>query len=111
MSRIGDIIPFEGSTGAVSTNAVAPALPGYTSSWVLKVMPDPHAFPDFLSEVAFSDLFESSWKVHYNSNRVSIRLSGPKPFWARNHGGKTDFYPSNIYNNPYSIGFINFTGV
>ena len=108
--RIGDIIPFDRNAGVVPSQAIAPNLTHFTSSWVLKVMPGPHAFPDFLSKPAFNSLFESSWKVHYNSNRVGIRLDGPKPSWARDHGGEAGLHPSNIHDSPYSIGSISFTG-
>lgn len=108
--RIGDIIPFDKDANVVPAETIIPQLPHYASSWVLKVMPGPHAFPDFLSETAFKDLFESSWKVHYNSNRVGIRLDGPKPSWARDHGGEAGLHPSNIHDSPYSIGSISFTG-
>lgn len=108
--RIGDIIPFHKDANVIPLEAITPALPQYSSLWVLQVMPGPHAFPDFLSETAFKDLFESSWKVHYNSNRVGIRLDGPKPAWARDHGGEAGLHPSNIHDSPYSIGSISFTG-
>jgi urea carboxylase len=50
------------------------------------------------------------WKVHYNSNRTGVRLIGPKPQWARNDGGEAGLHPSNIHDNPYAIGAVDFTG-
>lgn len=43
-------------------------------------------------------------------NRVGVRLIGPKPTWARTHGGEGGSHPANINDNPYAIGAINFTG-
>jgi urea carboxylase len=48
--------------------------------------------------------------VHYNSNRLGIRLIGPKPTWARSDGGEAGLHPSNIHDCEYAIGSINFTG-
>jgi urea carboxylase len=48
--------------------------------------------------------------VHYNSNRTGVRLVGPKPEWARRDGGEAGLHPSNIHDNPYAIGAVDFTG-
>jgi urea carboxylase len=48
--------------------------------------------------------------VHYNSSRTGIRLVGPKPQWARSDGGEAGMHPSNIHDNAYAIGAIDFTG-
>src|SRR5690606_35554871 len=48
--------------------------------------------------------------VHYNSNRLGVRLIGPKPSWARTDGGEAGLHPSNIHDCEYAIGSINFTG-
>jgi urea carboxylase len=50
------------------------------------------------------------WKVHYNSNRTGVRLIGPKPAWARQDGGEAGLHPSNIHDNAYAIGAVDFTG-
>ena len=50
------------------------------------------------------------WKVHYNSARTGVRLVGPKPQWARQDGGEAGLHPSNIHDNAYAIGAIDFTG-
>ena len=51
-----------------------------------------------------------AWKVHYNSSRTGVRLIGPRPRWARRDGGEAGLHPSNIHDNPYAIGTIDFTG-
>jgi urea carboxylase len=48
--------------------------------------------------------------VHYNSNRTGVRLVGPKPEWARRDGGEAGLHPSNIHDNAYAIGAVDFTG-
>ncbi|MEM1444275.1 MAG: carboxyltransferase domain-containing protein, partial [Verrucomicrobiota bacterium] len=55
-------------------------------------------------------LFSTDWKVHYNSARTGVRLIGPKPSWARNDGGEAGLHPSNIHDNAYAVGSIDFTG-
>ena len=54
--------------------------------------------------------FATDWEVHYNSNRTGVRLIGPKPDWARTDGGEAGLHPSNIHDNAYAIGTIDFTG-
>src|SRR6201981_1409382 len=54
--------------------------------------------------------FSTPWKVHYNSDRTGVRLVGPKPVWARKDGGEAGLHPSNIHDNAYAIGSIDFTG-
>ena len=48
--------------------------------------------------------------MHYNSSRTGVRLIGPKPQWARSDGGEAGLHPSNIHDNAYAIGAIDFTG-
>src|SRR5690606_33681658 len=55
-------------------------------------------------------LFSASYEVHYNSARTGVRLIGPKPQWARRDGGEAGLHPSNIHDNAYAIGAIDFTG-
>ena len=54
--------------------------------------------------------FATDWEVHYNSSRTGVRLIGPKPQWARRDGGEAGLHPSNIHDNAYAIGAIDFTG-
>ena len=39
-----------------------------------------------------------------------MRLVGPKPKWARPDGGEAGLHPSNIHDNAYAVGTIDFTG-
>lgn len=48
--------------------------------------------------------------MHFNSSRTGVRLIGPKPEWVRADGGEAGLHPSNIHDNPYAIGAVDFTG-
>ena len=70
----------------------------------------PHGAPDFFTRGDIAEFFETDWKVHFNSARTGVRLIGPKPKWARTDGGEAGLHPSNIHDNAYAIGAIDFTG-
>ncbi|WMJ65152.1 hypothetical protein RBI80_23015 [Klebsiella variicola] len=48
--------------------------------------------------------------MHFNSSRTGVRLIGPKPVWTRDSGGEAGLHPSNIHDNPYAVGAVDFTG-
>ncbi|WP_331831825.1 urea carboxylase [Pseudomonas sp. LH21] len=85
-------------------------VPQYGQTWNIGVLYGPHGAPDFFTEEAIEAFFASQWQVHYNSNRLGVRLSGPKPAWARADGGEAGLHPSNVHDCEYAIGAINFTG-
>ena len=70
----------------------------------------PHGAPDFFTAHDIETFFATHWEVHYNSSRTGVRLIGPKPQWARTDGGEAGLHPSNIHDNAYAIGAIDFTG-
>ena len=70
----------------------------------------PHGSPDFFTADDIDMLFSTAWEVHFNSARTGVRLIGPKPQWARPDGGEAGLHPSNIHDNAYAIGTIDFTG-
>jgi urea carboxylase len=84
--------------------------PELTSEWEIGVLEGPHAAPDFFDEAFIRNFYEVKWKVHYNSARTGVRLIGPKPAWAREDGGEAGLHPSNIHDNAYAIGTVDFTG-
>nr|VFJ57624.1 MAG: urea carboxylase [Candidatus Kentron sp. FM]VFJ64463.1 MAG: urea carboxylase [Candidatus Kentron sp. FM]VFK15172.1 MAG: urea carboxylase [Candidatus Kentron sp. FM] len=84
--------------------------PDYGDEWEIGVLYGPHGAPDFFQEEDIAMFFSQGWKVHHNSNRLGIRLSGPKPKWARKDGGEAGLHPSNIHDCVYAIGSVNFTG-
>ncbi len=76
----------------------------------IRVLYGPHGAPDFFTPDDIAMICATAWKVHYNSNRTGVRLSGPKPQWARRDGGEAGLHPSNIHDNAYAIGAVDFTG-
>jgi urea carboxylase len=85
-------------------------VPPIGTDWSLRVLYGPHGAPDFFTPDDIQTFTASGWAVHYNSNRTGVRLVGPKPHWARQDGGEAGLHPSNIHDNPYAIGAIDFTG-
>lgn len=86
------------------------AVPEISSEWKIGVMYGPHGAPDYLTENDIDEFFAATWEVHYNSSRTGIRLIGPQPKWARPDGGEAGLHPSNLHDNAYAVGTIDFTG-
>jgi urea carboxylase len=85
-------------------------IPEYSREWSIAVLYGPHGAPDFFQPADIADLFASTYEVHFNSARTGVRLIGPKPRWARQDGGEAGLHPSNIHDNAYAVGTIDFTG-
>lgn len=81
-----------------------------THDWEIDVRYGPHGAPDFFQQSDIDTIFSSTYEVHHNSARTGIRLIGPKPAWARADGGEAGLHPSNIHDNAYAVGAIDFTG-
>ncbi|MCB4812166.1 urea carboxylase [Methylovorus menthalis] len=110
--RVGDVLHL-GKLSAAETavTVIPPALrPQYTHEWQIGVLYGPHGAPDFFTDDDIAMFFSTDWEVHYNSNTTGIRLIGPKPQWARQDGGEAGLHPSNIHDNAYAIGSVDFTG-
>ncbi|WP_455726964.1 carboxyltransferase domain-containing protein, partial [Burkholderia stabilis] len=110
--RKGDVLHLHadagrGDAGATLAEADRPAL---THAWTLGVLDGPHGAPDFFTADDIAMLYDTRWTVHYNSSRTGVRLIGPKPQWARADGGEAGLHPSNIHDNAYAIGAVDFTG-
>ena len=110
--RLGDVLHLGTSDAAPAAgSALSPRLiPRYASAWEIGVLYGPHGAPDFFTDDDIAMLFATDWKVHYNSNRTGVRLIGPKPQFARADGGEAGLHPSNIHDNAYAVGTIDFTG-
>ncbi|HEV3431700.1 MAG TPA: 5-oxoprolinase/urea amidolyase family protein [Paraburkholderia sp.] len=110
--RKGDVLHLAPEAGKGEAGAtLAPArIPALTHEWELAVLDGPHGAPDFLTREDIAMLYEARWTVHYNSSRTGVRLIGPKPQWARADGGEAGLHPSNIHDNAYAIGAVDFTG-
>ncbi|WP_299796069.1 urea carboxylase [Ramlibacter sp.] len=110
--RAGDVLHV-GAPRALPTIAAAAAeqaTPAFDKHWKIGVLVGPHAAPDFFTDADIATFFATDWQVHYNSSRTGVRLVGPKPTWARTDGGEAGLHPSNIHDNAYAIGAIDFTG-
>ena len=106
--RAGDTLRLNQSIpGPPEFNITAPPL---THDWQLEVRYGPHGAPDFFTDTDIDILFSSTYEVHHNSARTGVRLIGPKPTWARRDGGEAGLHPSNIHDNAYAVGAIDFTG-
>jgi urea carboxylase len=106
----GDVLHIASMTdGEASDTAAAPYRP-LENRWEIGVLYGPHGAPDFFTDNDIETFFETEWEIHYNSNRTGVRLIGPKPEWARTDGGEAGLHPSNIHDNAYAIGAVDFTG-
>ncbi|SQF96576.1 urea amidolyase-related protein [Paucimonas lemoignei] len=76
----------------------------------IRVIYGPHGAPEYFTEHYMHTFFATAWEVHFNSSRTGVRLIGPKPEWVRADGGEAGLHPSNIHDNPYAIGAVDFTG-
>ncbi|MEJ2345854.1 MAG: urea carboxylase [Gammaproteobacteria bacterium] len=110
--RVGDVLRLH-QAGELDARCrpIPPALiPEYGGHWDIAVMYGPHGAPDFFTDADIETFFATDWEVHYNSSRTGVRLIGPKPKWARSDGGEAGLHPSNIHDNAYAIGSVDFTG-
>jgi len=109
--RTGDVLKLHHAELNREPRSLPPNLiPRYTNTWEIKVIYGPHGAPDFFTDADIQTFFATDWEVHYNSSRTGVRLIGPKPQWARTDGGEAGLHPSNIHDNAYAIGTIDFTG-
>jgi len=112
--RPGDTLPLKALTtmpATVELPAEARPFPKHADHhWQLHVIYGPHGAPDFFTDADIETLFGTDYEVHYNSSRTGVRLIGPKPHWARNDGGEAGLHPSNIHDNAYAVGTVDFTG-
>lgn len=117
--RAGDMIKMVNTAQATDQLALAQSepkalsqslIPSYGTEWKIGVLYGPHGAPDFFKHEYIEEFFASEWTVHFNSNRLGVRLSGPTPSWARENGGEAGLHPSNVHDCEYAIGAINFTG-
>ncbi len=110
----GDVLHIGPSDDLSKPPAAGPLpdqlVPAIAREWEIGVLYGPHGAPDFFTEDDIRVFFATAWEVHYNSNRTGVRLIGPKPQWARKDGGEAGLHPSNIHDNAYAIGAVDFTG-
>ena len=111
--RAGDVLSLDASrcNTELSISELTDELkPHISNHWQLRVIYGPHGAPDFFTDNDINMFFATDWEVHYNSSRTGVRLIGPKPEWARTSGGEAGMHPSNIHDNAYAFGTVDFTG-
>lgn len=109
--RTGDFLRLApGASEPPPHSLEAATAKGWGNRWEIGVMCGPHAAPEFLTAEGVEEFFSTDWEVHYNSARTGVRLIGPKPKWARPDGGEAGLHPSNIHDNAYQVGSVDFTG-
>ncbi|MFM2404868.1 MAG: 2-oxoglutarate carboxylase small subunit [Pseudomonadota bacterium] len=113
--RVGDMLHLADpatalARGRAGHQAPAALRPAIAHHWDIGVLYGPHGAPDFFTPDDVAQFFATDWQVHYHSSRTGVRLIGPRPRWARPDGGEAGLHPSNIHDNAYAIGAIDFTG-
>ncbi len=108
--RTGDVLHLDQVPPETTPDADTTIIPNLSERLELRVVYGPHGAPDFFTEQDIDRFFDTAWEVHYNSSRTGVRLIGPKPEWAREDGGEAGLHPSNIHDNAYAIGAVDFTG-
>jgi urea carboxylase len=107
----GDVLRIADTPAAARRAPLpAPMRPLLPGAWVLRVLAGPHGAPDFFTDEDLRTFQSVDWKVDHNSSRTGVRLIGPKPRWARRDGGEAGLHPSNIHDNAYVVGAVDFTG-
>lgn len=109
--RGGDVLHLAPHAAARSGDQLPAALrTALAEVRTLRVIYGPHGAPEFFAPEYIATFFATEWAVHFNSSRTGVRLIGPKPLWARDSGGEAGLHPSNIHDNPYAVGAVDFTG-
>mgnify|MGYP002656360165 CR=1 FL=1 len=109
--RAGDVLHLAPLTDTSAGNSLPSELrTPLPSVREIRVIYGPHGAPEYFTERYIQTFFATDWEVHFNSSRTGVRLIGPKPEWVRESGGEAGLHPSNIHDNPYAIGAVDFTG-
>jgi urea carboxylase len=114
--RVGDVLavgddpgPHEGRPDRAARAAIDEQ-PSIGHRWEIAVTEGPHGAPEFFTRADIDTVIGTDYTVHFNSDRTGVRLDGPKPQWARTDGGEAGLHPSNIHDNAYCVGALDFTG-
>jgi urea carboxylase len=114
--RVGDVLtvgddpgPHEGRPDRAARAAIDEQ-PSIGHRWEIAVTEGPHGAPEFFTRADIDTVIGTDYTVHFNSDRTGVRLVGPKPQWARTDGGEAGLHPSNIHDNAYCVGALDFTG-
>ncbi|MEU5842390.1 urea carboxylase [Rhodococcus sp. NPDC047139] len=107
----GDVLGLA-SAGSIADPAPVPAeiRPEFGHTWHLAVTEGPQPAPAYFTAEDLQQFYDTTWTVQTHANRTGIRLDGPKPTWSRTDGGDAGLHPSNLHDNPYSVGALNVSG-
>lgn len=83
--------------------------PKYPKQWEVMSMSGPHD-NEYFTQEDLKSLHSTEWKVSHNASRSAIRLIGPVPKWARDHGFEGGAHPSNVVEYGYPLYGLNWTG-
>ncbi|MER7453570.1 urea carboxylase [Nocardia beijingensis] len=109
----GDVLGIApADAGALGAPAAVPPgdRPQFTHEWQLAVGVGPQTSPAYFTDADMDQFCTYPWRVGSHANRTGIRLEGPKPTWSRTDGGDAGLHPSNLHDNPYSVGALNVSG-
>ncbi|WP_228834146.1 urea carboxylase [Nocardia abscessus] len=109
----GDVLGIAPTAAdALGTPAAVPPgdRPEFTHDWQLAVGVGPQTSPAYFTDADMTQFCTHPWRVASHANRTGIRLEGPKPAWSRTDGGDAGLHPSNLHDNPYSVGALNVSG-
>ncbi|PSK27967.1 urea carboxylase [Nocardia seriolae] len=107
----GDVLGIAAPDGLGPCQPVpAEQRPAFTHDWQLAVGEGPQTAPAYFTDADMARFYTHPWRVGSHANRTGIRLEGPKPEWSRADGGEAGLHPSNLHDNPYSVGALNVSG-
>lgn len=107
---VGDKLETRDAATGIHRRILFEEQPAIGNHWYIAVTVGPHSAPEFFTRTDIDTLLNHDYEVHFNSDRTGVRLIGPKPEWARPDGGEAGLHPSNIHDNAYSVGSLDFTG-
>ncbi|MDN3242779.1 urea carboxylase [Glycomyces tritici] len=108
--RTGDRLLPGAPAGDPAGPVPAAERPAFGHTWDLAVTPGPQPAPHYFTTADMERIYAADWSVQVHAGRSGVRLDGPRPGWARTDGGEAGLHPSNLHDNPYSVGTVNFTG-
>lgn len=106
----GEVLHIVADRAGLTEPAPAPTRPEFTHEWQLAVGIGPQTAPAYFTDADMEQFAAHPWRVGSHANRTGIRLEGPKPSWSRADGGDAGLHPSNLHDNPYSVGALNVSG-
>ncbi|GAA2146126.1 urea carboxylase [Glycomyces algeriensis] len=108
--RAGDRLLPASAAGRRAAPVPVSERPAFGHAWDLAVTPGPQPAPHYFTTSDMERIYAADWSVQVHAGRSGVRLDGPRPEWARTDGGEAGLHPSNLHDNPYSVGTVNFTG-